>query len=146
MKKFIKNWWPVLLIAGWWLWKRSKRSSQSQSSSTQPIDINQFQGHQVLFTISDDLTSVAPNGKKGFRRQGVSEYEAPIGGSVMDWLSITNGNAPWIVKVKSNDQTESGDGWSNTWTAHILYLRDGGYIAFTDRELQSGEVRLKILV
>ena len=25
MKKFIKDWWPLLLIAVWWLWKKTKR-------------------------------------------------------------------------------------------------------------------------
>lgn len=24
MKEFIKNWWPLLLIAGWWLWRIKK--------------------------------------------------------------------------------------------------------------------------
>ncbi len=25
MKKFIKDWWPILLIAGWWLWKKHRK-------------------------------------------------------------------------------------------------------------------------
>lgn len=25
MKKLIKDWWPLLLIAGWWLWKKTRR-------------------------------------------------------------------------------------------------------------------------
>lgn len=25
MKKLIKDWWPLLLIAGWWVWKKTRR-------------------------------------------------------------------------------------------------------------------------
>ncbi len=27
MKKFIKDWWPLLLIAGWWLWKKKVKKT-----------------------------------------------------------------------------------------------------------------------
>ena len=29
MKKFIKDWWPLLLIAGWWLWKRNSQKKNA---------------------------------------------------------------------------------------------------------------------
>ena len=34
MEKFIKNWWPLLLIAGWWLWKRSQKTKQQNNTPT----------------------------------------------------------------------------------------------------------------
>lgn len=37
MKKFIKDWWPLLLIAGWWLWNRKQRSGKYYAGSNNPI-------------------------------------------------------------------------------------------------------------
>ena len=35
MKKLIKDWWPLLLVAGWWLWmKHEKNLSAGQSGIT----------------------------------------------------------------------------------------------------------------
>lgn len=36
MKNFIKDWWPLLLIAGWWLWNRKQRSGK-YAGSNNPI-------------------------------------------------------------------------------------------------------------
>lgn len=33
MKKFIKDWWPLLLFAGWWLWKRKGEKSKSGNTT-----------------------------------------------------------------------------------------------------------------
>lgn len=33
MKKLIKDWWPLLLIAGWWIWKKRKE----KAAKTTPI-------------------------------------------------------------------------------------------------------------
>lgn len=30
MKKLIKDWWPLLLLAGWWLWKRCQNKKKTQ--------------------------------------------------------------------------------------------------------------------
>jgi hypothetical protein len=29
MKKLIKDWWPLLLLAGWWLWKRCQNKKKT---------------------------------------------------------------------------------------------------------------------
>lgn len=47
MKKFIKDWWPLLLIAGWWLWKRcakKKRSPEGDQPTNQPQTVKLHDG------------------------------------------------------------------------------------------------------
>lgn len=34
MKKFIKDWWPLLLIAGWWLWKKHEAKANPVNGLT----------------------------------------------------------------------------------------------------------------
>ncbi len=40
MKKFIKDWWPLLLIAGWWLWKRNKKSLPKDNFVQQTVTLH----------------------------------------------------------------------------------------------------------
>lgn len=38
MKKLIKDWWPLLLIAGWWLWKKTRRKPDTASIADELVN------------------------------------------------------------------------------------------------------------
>ena len=65
MKKFIKDWWPLLLVAAWWLWKKTKKSNQS-----------------VVGSVTDPSLSVAEKrlSNAGFHKLGT---KCPVCGSEM---------------------------------------------------------------
>ncbi len=76
MKKFIKDWWPLLLIAGWLLWKRHEKrkrvlSGQNPSNGQIPPTPSQQQ------VIKDYIGQLVYN---GYTR---SDKTCPICGGVL---------------------------------------------------------------
>lgn len=61
MKKLIKDWWPLLLLAGLWIWKKTRRNSgngaapSSGSGEAQEVEIptlqvdSPFQGGECVY-------------------------------------------------------------------------------------------------
>ena len=73
MKKFIKDWWPLLLIAGWWLLNRKQRSGKYYAGSNNPIPPEPSQQR----VIKDYIRQLE---KHGYTR---SDEACPICGSVL---------------------------------------------------------------
>ena len=114
MKKFIKDWWPLLLIAGWWLWKRNSQKK------------NAAQGRQEIRTreeairfLKENFTGISgvvgwshrdldPNGAPypedgsgfipGLSINGREYVTADYGDNLMAALRVLFGDAP--VKIK----------------------------------------------
>lgn len=53
-KKFIKDWWPLLLIAGWWLWKKRKEKRVTNTDET-PQEMKKFIGHICRLKLPDTV-------------------------------------------------------------------------------------------
>lgn len=54
MKKLIKDWWPLLLIAGWWLWKKRTKPIVKQKAEATQSDVgNPTPGGLVVPPIID---------------------------------------------------------------------------------------------
>lgn len=45
MKTFVKDWWPLLLVAGWWLWK--KRTEAAAEPAGKPTPKGTGYGHET---------------------------------------------------------------------------------------------------
>ena len=66
MKKFIKDWWPLLLIAGWWLWKRRIKPIVKQNTeATQSDDIQRYVGKWVRFNLAPGAYPIYISGGGG---------------------------------------------------------------------------------
>ena len=81
MKKFIKDWWPLLLIAGWWLWKKtSRKKGLLYKGSRDPnLDYTPNSSNQP----KDPLYTPQPDSE---------QHEAPVesaGGSVINYNGKT---------------------------------------------------------
>ena len=67
MKKLIKDWWPLLLIAGWWLWKKTKRNPivKQKTEATQSDDIQRYVGKWVRFNLAPGAYPIYISGGGG---------------------------------------------------------------------------------
>ena len=80
MKKFIKDWWPLLLIAGWWLWRRFWKGLPVQTKPTQvdSPEICPKCGSRIQFYEGGNLISKCSNPDCSYHEE-VSRDGEPAG-------------------------------------------------------------------
>lgn len=90
MKKLIKDWWPLLLIAGWWLWKKTRRKQGLDYVA--PVIGNDTEIHYSYRLVENPLSikksaikwvwlGLVYNGRLNIQMVIPDPYLVPLGGS-----------------------------------------------------------------
>ena len=76
MKKLIKDWWPLLLIAGWWLWKKAGKANAAQQEPAEEVPQSPAQPEPAP---KNDDTPVVLGGGSAISYKGKTFY---VGGTI----------------------------------------------------------------
>lgn len=106
MEKFIKNWWPLLLIAGWWLWKKNKTKNVHYNANSEEGDLRKFIGKNVVFKFAPGAFPITGVGGMvtgyGIRLQGTDHMNS------VDYLR--DGDVRKIYGIQSYETYYGPDG------------------------------------
>jgi len=122
MKKFIKDWWPLLLIAGWWLWKKHKKGNKILPTGA---GLKKYEGHRVKYVRNENYhygpefiptkEPITPNTTTW--KQNPLYVGQDSAGRIMSptnphYYDLYPGAEFNVTKVERTKQLIAGNGWS----------------------------------